>query len=140
MGASNNAAQQNQAAQQQIGQNTQQAIAAIQGWLGGHPFPVSGANAPNRPPQFGGALPGNIFGGQSGGPTGTIGGTGGVPTQPGGFSGLPSPGGTRIPNPSVGAPPHPQGPQAPGMGGGMGGGEGGGNRHIIEILKAQGLL
>lgn len=62
MAASNNADQQNQAAQQQIAAQKQQALASLQQYLGGHQNPVMNQQAPVAPQQFSGPQGGGIAG------------------------------------------------------------------------------
>lgn len=82
MGSStNNAAQQNQAANQQIQQNTQAAQAALQQYLMGHPSILSQApQSIQGAQQFGGVQGGGQFGGATGGPVPPQGAVG-VPPQ-----------------------------------------------------------
>lgn len=67
MGSTNNAPQQNAAANQQIGQNTAAAQANFGNWLAANPFPLNGISAPKGPTQSFGTAPGQNFGGPSGG-------------------------------------------------------------------------
>lgn len=63
IGGGNNAQQQNQAAQNQIAQQKQNALTSLQQFVAANPGPLSQVTASQAPTQFGGNVQGTQFGG-----------------------------------------------------------------------------